>query len=150
MMMIIAWAIIARTQQDEKKKRCFLCLKDEVSTIPGMHLKASQLLHCDRNPDEDEANEELEGLKDEVLSIPDMHLKATQLLHCDRNPDEDEANEELEGEVDHALHRHRDRRRVLRTLGVLNAKDRIDHTANANVDAEHDDPTASRQDCPQA
>ena len=81
-MMIIAWAIIARTQQDEKKKRCFLCLKDEVSTIPEMHLKASQLLHCDRNPDEDEANEELEGEGDDALHRHrDRNQRSTYLSH---------------------------------------------------------------------
>merc|ERR1719235_1879815 len=49
----------------------------------------------------------LHGVRQEVP------LPACQFFHSDCNPDEDVANEELHCEVDHALHCHRDRRRVL-------------------------------------
>merc|ERR1719379_104814 len=70
----------------------------------------------------------------------EVPLPACYLLHCDCNPNHDVDEEELHSEVDHTLHCHGDRRRVLLALGVLDGEDRPDDSRDANVDADHDKP----------
>merc|ERR1719409_1503147 len=76
-----------------------------------------------------------------------MNLPTCELLHCNSNPNDSVNNKELHCEVDHTLHRHRYWGCELLPFGVLNGKDRPNHSGNAKVNGEHDDPARNHQTC---